>query len=87
MRSDSVVVLNPTFCQDLYFIHIFKPLAVEKFIAHSGIEALAIAVFPRASRLDKSCDDACVLEPFLDFIYCIFIRGFSLIDIQIMQYL
>mgnify|MGYP000109005245 CR=1 FL=1 len=47
VRSDSVVVMTPSLDQDLGLTQAVKDLTVRKFVPEPGIEALAVAVFPR----------------------------------------
>src|SRR5579872_1629158 len=55
-----VVVDAPAFRQHLRFLQRVEDLSVEKLIAQSGVEALAVAVLPRRSRFDikSACADA-----------------------------
>lgn len=52
MRSLGVVMLAPAFNDDPGFTQRIEDLTVEQFIAEAGIEALAVTVLPRRSRLD-----------------------------------
>jgi hypothetical protein len=45
-------MLPPLFDQDLRFFQAVEDFAVQQFIPEAGIEAFAIAVFPRAARFD-----------------------------------
>ena len=47
MRPDSDAVFLPFLDHDLTLFQAVKDLAVEKLIPGPGVEALAIAVFPR----------------------------------------
>ena len=52
MRPYGVVVASPGFDHDLGLLQCVEDLAVEQFIAQFAVEAFAIAVLPRAARLD-----------------------------------
>ena len=52
MWSFGVVVLPPLFNQHLGFTKRAEDFSVEQFIPHSCVEAFAISVLPRRSRLD-----------------------------------
>jgi hypothetical protein len=47
MRADSAVVVPPSFDQYLGFAQRVEHFEVEQFIAEPGIEAVAVAFFPR----------------------------------------
>ena len=53
MRSDRVVVFTPLLDDDLGFLEAVEDFAVEQLIAQLRVVALAIAVIPRAARLDE----------------------------------
>ena len=61
-----VVVISPILDDDLGFLERVKDFAVQKFVAHSSVEALAVAVLPRAAWRDESglCADG--LDPVAD---------------------
>lgn len=50
MRAHSVVVSPPSFDDDLCLLERIEDFPVKQFITEFGIEAFAIAVFPRAAR-------------------------------------
>jgi hypothetical protein len=50
--SDCVVVLPPSFNQNLGFAKCVDNYAIEQFVSEPGIEAFPISVFPR-----RSCGD------------------------------
>lgn len=52
MGSGRVVVLPPSFDNDLCLLKRVEDFAIEQFIAQLGIEALAIAVLPGTTRHD-----------------------------------
>ena len=52
MRPDSVVMPTPLPSDDLGFLERVENLAIQKFIPEFAVEALAVAVFPRAARHD-----------------------------------
>lgn len=47
VRPDRVVVTPPPFDQDLGLAQCGEDLAIERLIPETGIEALAVAIFPR----------------------------------------
>ena len=47
VRSDSIIVTPPPLDQDLGLAQAVEYLTVQKFVPEPGIEALAVAVFPR----------------------------------------
>jgi hypothetical protein len=49
MRSDRVVVVPPTFNDDLGFAQRVEDFTIEQFVARARVEALDIAVLPRAA--------------------------------------
>ena len=52
MRSDRVVVLAPLLDEDGGLLQAVEDLTVQAFVAQFAVEALAVAVLPRTSRLD-----------------------------------
>jgi len=50
-----VVVSPPGFDDDLGLGEAVEDLTVEQFVAELRVEALAVAVLPRASRFDERC--------------------------------
>src|SRR6266508_1388229 len=52
MRPDRVVVASPALDDDLGLAQSVEDLAVEQLIAKAGVEALDVAVLPRAAPLD-----------------------------------
>ena len=52
MRPDLDVVLAPLLDDDAGFSQRVEDLAVEEFVAHAGIEAFDIAIFPWRARFD-----------------------------------
>jgi hypothetical protein len=61
-----VIVLSPILDDDLGLLERVEDFAAQKFVAHSSVEALAVAVFPRATWRDVSglCADG--LDPVAD---------------------
>ena len=55
VRSDGVVVVPPLLDQDLSFPERIEDFSVEEFISKPGVEALAVSVLPRRTRLDSGC--------------------------------
>ena len=53
MRSLGVVVASPCLDDDLCLGEAIEDLTVEQFVAQLRVEALAVAVLPRAARLDE----------------------------------
>src|SRR3954470_14115116 len=66
MRSDSVVVTAPALDDDLGLAKGVEDLAVEQFVPQPGIEALDIAVLPRAARSDVGGLGSNRRDPLLD---------------------
>ena len=66
MRPDRVVVLSPAFDDDPGFLQRAEDLAVKQFIAKLRVEALTIAVLPRAAGLDIGRPGPDRSDPFLD---------------------
>ena len=56
MRPDLIVVANASLRQHLCLLHGVKQLAIQEFSSHASVEALDIAIFPRATRFNKSSD-------------------------------
>ena len=54
MRSDRIVMLAPSFDDDLRLLKRVEDFAIEELIAQLGVEALAIAILPRAAGHDVS---------------------------------
>src|SRR5215467_11815980 len=54
VRPDRVVVASPALDDDLGLAQGVEDLAVEQLIAKAGVEALDVAVLPRAAPLDVS---------------------------------
>jgi hypothetical protein len=54
----------PGLDQDLGFGQAEEDLAIEQFVPQLAVEALAVAVFPRAARLDIGCLGADGGDPF-----------------------
>ena len=52
MRPDGVVVPPPAFEDDLRLAQAVEDLAIQQLVTEPGIEALHIAIFPRAARGD-----------------------------------
>jgi hypothetical protein len=50
--TNLIVMATPIFDDHPGFLQRIENLAVEKFVAKLRVEAFAIAVFPRAARLD-----------------------------------
>ena len=55
MWTHRVIVAPPVFDHDLCLFQFVEDFTVEQFIAQFAVEAFAIAIFPRAPRLDVSC--------------------------------
>ena len=54
MRPHRVVVMPPCFDDDLGLLEGVEDFAIEELIAQLGVEALAIAILPRAAGHDVS---------------------------------
>ena len=52
VRPDGIVMAPPLFDDDPGFFERVEYLAVEEFVPEPGVEAFAIAVFPRRAWLD-----------------------------------
>src|SRR6266540_6896567 len=65
MRPDRVVVASPALDDDLGLAQSVEDLAVEQLIAKAGVEALDVAVLPRAAALDVSGLGTDSRDPFL----------------------
>ncbi len=65
VRPDRVVMPPPTFDDDLGFLQRVEGLAVEKLVSQLRVEALAIAILPRAAWLDISGPGAYSCNPLL----------------------
>ena len=63
MRPDVVVVVAPLFDDDLCFFQRVEQLAVQQLVAQPAVEALVVAVFPRAAGFDKCSPDAQLVQP------------------------
>ncbi len=57
MRSLGVVVAPPCFDDDLCLGETIADLTVEQFVTQLRVEALAIAVLPRAAGFDDGSED------------------------------
>src|SRR3954468_13065130 len=55
MRTVAVVVPPPAFDHDLGFRQRVEDLAAEQLVPELAVEALAVAVLPRAAGLDVGC--------------------------------
>lgn len=66
MRSAGIVVLTPAFDDDLCLLERVEDFTIEQFIAEPGVEAFAIAVFPRTARHDVGGPGAHCSNPFPD---------------------
>jgi hypothetical protein len=53
VRPGGVIVAPPSLDDDLGLGEAVEDLAVEQFVAKLRVEALAVAVLPRASRFDE----------------------------------
>jgi len=53
VRSLSVVVAPPSLDDDPRLSEAVEDLATEQFVAQLGVEALAVAILPRAARFDE----------------------------------
>jgi hypothetical protein len=62
---DRVVVASPALDDDLGLAQSVEDLAVEQLIAKAGVEALDVAVLPRAASLDVSGLGTDSRDPFL----------------------
>ena len=64
MRAFVIVVAAPIFNDDLSLVQRLEDFSVQKLITQAGVEALDVAIFPRAARFDVSrlrahgCDPA-----------------------------
>src|SRR6266550_834509 len=65
MRPDRVVVASPALDDDLGLAQSVEDLAVEQLIAKAGVEALDVAVLPRAAPLDVGSLGTDYRDPFL----------------------
>ena len=63
MRPHLVVMPPPSLDQCLRFVESRELLAGQQLVAELGVEALAIAVFPRTTRLDVKRLHADPFEP------------------------
>ena len=63
MRPHAVVIFDPASGQYCRLKEIAEQLAVEEFVPHPGVEALAIPIFPRAAWFDIRRDDANIGQP------------------------
>ena len=66
MRSDRIVMLAPSFDDDLRLLKRVEDFAIEELIAQLGVEALAIAVLPRTTWHDVGCLGANCSDPVTD---------------------
>ncbi len=66
MRPFLVVVLAPCFDNDPCLLQAVEDLAVEQFVPELAVEALAVAVLPRAARLNEQRVRADLREPVPD---------------------
>lgn len=57
-----------TLSQNLHFVQGVENLAVEEFFAHLGVEAIAVAVFPRRAGFDIEHGSAGTGQPFAKFL-------------------
>ena len=64
MRAKRVEVLAPPFDQGFGFLHRIEDFAGKQLVSELGVEALAVAVLPRAARLDVKRLDAEPRQPF-----------------------
>ena len=64
MRPDSIVVASPSFDEHLRLAERREDFAVEQLVPELRIQALAVAVFPWAARLDVERLHADAAEPF-----------------------
>ena len=63
MRSFSVVFDPPLFNNYLRLLQGIKDFSIQAFIPQLAVEALAIAVLPRASALDVKCSRPELTQP------------------------
>src|SRR4051812_1319485 len=66
MRPDGVVMPAPALDDDLRLAKSVEDLAVEQFVPQPGIEALDIAILPRAARSDVGGLGSNRRDPLLD---------------------
>jgi hypothetical protein len=66
MWSFGVVMVSPSFNDDLSFSQRVKDFAVQQFISHPLVEALAIPVLPRRPKLDVCCLRSNSFDPVSD---------------------
>lgn len=52
VRSLGVIVFSPLFDQDLRLAQAVEDFTVEQLVSETCVEALAVAILPRRSRLD-----------------------------------
>ena len=60
MRSDLMALANPSLRLHLRLMQIVEKFVIQEFRSHTSIEAVDIAVFPRAVRLNIGCDRTCI---------------------------
>ena len=65
MRPDLIVLPEPDIDSDLSLFRAVEPFDVEHFSTESSIEALVVAIFPRAARIDLHRLDTDPSEPVL----------------------
>ena len=63
MRPDGIVVASPVLDQHLRLAERREDLAVQELISELRVQALAVAVLPRASRFDVERLDADPSQP------------------------
>jgi hypothetical protein len=63
MRPDLIVVPSPLLDEHLGLVQRRELFSRQQLVAQLGVEALAVAVLPRAARLDEECLDVDPAEP------------------------
>ena len=66
MRPHRIVPDPPVFNDHFGFFQAVENLAVEQLIPELSVEALNVAVFPGAARLDEKCFGSNIFQPFPD---------------------
>ena len=66
MRPVVIVIHSPSIHNVPRFSQAQEQLAVEALISQFAVEALHVAVFPRAARLDEQCLDLLTRQPLFD---------------------
>ena len=65
MRSDLVVLPEPSIDNDLGLFGGVEPFSVKDFFSQGAVKALVIPIFPRRTRIDLHWFDTDPLQPVL----------------------